>query len=139
MSSTRVTFSSINVGIVKSVMRKIINDSGYATLPFDELKLNMIADLGYGFSLSKSDGKNNSFVAVRAKKGLRVYFTKTTVAGTFKKMVVICDEDKGVTTSEIAKKAYEKYCISTIMSLIKLWEDADGKVPDIKDKDKYKY
>ena len=131
MNLKKTTFSSVNVGIIKNVARKLINDSDYNTVSFGTMEFNCVS-AGFGFALKNE----SSFIAVRAKKGIRIYINHRGIKYT----IVVCDEDKNVSTSETVRKAYEKYCISTIMSIIEIWQRAgtDGPLL-IKNPEIYKY
>ena len=131
MSDKLPTMTEMNVQVVKSVLRKIINNTGYNKLPFKELNFSMAQSLGYGFTLNDYQ----KFLAVRAGTKLMVYVNNA--GSNYKKSFVICDTDKGQLSTEAARKAYEKYCVTTIISIIQEWEK--NMTPNLGDETLYRY
>lgn len=125
------TMTEMNVQVVKSVLRKVINATEYNKLPFKELNFSMAPNLGYGFTINDYQ----KFLAVRASTKLMVYINNTGSA--YKKSFVICDSDKGQLSTEAARKAYEKYCVTTIISIIQEWEK--NSTPELGDETLYKF
>lgn len=131
MADKAPTLTEMNVQVVKAVLRKVVNNTSYNKLPFKELNFSMAQNYGYGFTLSDYQ----KFMAIRATSKLMVFINNA--GSQYKKTIVICDSDKGQLSTETSRKAYEKYCTTTIMSIIQEWEDNEK--PDLGDETIYKF
>ena len=131
MSDKIPSLTEMNVQVVKSVLRKVVNNTSYNKLPFKELNFSMAQNLGYGFTLNDYQ----KFLAVRASSKLVVYINNS--GANYKKTFVICDTDKGQLSTDAARKSYEKYCVTSIISIIQEWEKSS--TPKLGEETLYKF
>ena len=134
--SKQNTIEEINAWIVKAIAKKTLDLASLDAMPFAVLTF-AVTKSGYGFSMTK-EGKDRILLSVRTKDGIKVHIRNEKID--YVQTYPISDITLDRIPTDSAVKAYKKYCVNTVYTIIQTWLDtADDQKPDLGEWNLYKY
>ncbi len=134
MNSENNTIEKINEYVIKSVAKKMITLTSCSSMPFTRLNFSNSKTGRYGFNLED----NGKFISIRGTEKLTVYIANEESG--YKQNFLISDITIDKLSTDSAAESYKKYCINTIITILKAWMETDkGEEPKLGEWHLYKF